>query len=336
MGIKDWCDEKINSEPVRYFDSLALGLSASFGCGVAYELGGLAAGIASGIAGTFLLGGTRVIRKGKENSFLRDGLLKRLWKYDHKRLYHAVDVGKDYLRTGFLAGLLTFSALAYINTFNLFKEKTLENRIVEVLKEDKYDKKANHLDMYINKELSAQEWLMSETKKQRIYLAKQINKVNSNPYDKWIRKYCDKYEVDKYIPKDFLKYDINCVKLIKGLIKTESDVKHDAVSEKGAIGPMQLMPRTAKDLKVNPYKPQENIAGGIMLVRDLLRSYKDVWVALNRYNCDRRVIDSAIKKSGSKNFWIYREYMRANDYTRSVKDFPVKVVAFASLPEVRP
>jgi len=43
----------------------------------------------------------------------------------------------------------------------------------------------------------------------------------------------------------------------------------DRTSEKGAIGPMQLMPATAKGLKVDPYDEDDNIRGGLLLIRQL-------------------------------------------------------------------
>jgi hypothetical protein len=43
----------------------------------------------------------------------------------------------------------------------------------------------------------------------------------------------------------------------------------DATSEKGAIGPMQLMPDTAKGLGVDPYDEDDNIKGGLMLIKQL-------------------------------------------------------------------
>ena len=43
----------------------------------------------------------------------------------------------------------------------------------------------------------------------------------------------------------------------------------DRTSEKGAIGPMQLMPNTAKGLGVDPYDEDDNIKGGLMLIKQL-------------------------------------------------------------------
>lgn len=53
-----------------------------------------------------------------------------------------------------------------------------------------------------------------------------------------------------------------------GIAMSENMFK-DRTSEKGAIGPMQLMPDTAKGLGVDPYDEDQNIKGGLMLIRQL-------------------------------------------------------------------
>ncbi len=74
--------------------------------------------------------------------------------------------------------------------------------------------------------------------------------------------------------------------LVKAVIHAESDYNPNAVSPKGARGLMQLMPRTAQDLKVcNTFDPKDNIRGGVRYLRFLLDTFKgDVSLALAAYN----------------------------------------------------
>ena len=64
--------------------------------------------------------------------------------------------------------------------------------------------------------------------------------------------------------------------LVEGVIRTESGLKSDAKSPKGAYGYMQLMPGTARDLGVDPKDPEQNVAGGVKYLKQQIDRFTKV------------------------------------------------------------
>lgn len=79
---------------------------------------------------------------------------------------------------------------------------------------------------------------------------------------------------------------------VESVAKTESGFDPAAVSPKGAVGVMQLMPATAKALGADANNPEQNIDAGARLLRELLLKYDgDVVKALAAYNAGEPAVD---------------------------------------------
>ena len=85
--------------------------------------------------------------------------------------------------------------------------------------------------------------------------------------------------------------------LITAVMESESGFNFAAVSNKGALGLMQLMPETAEMIGVDPYDPLSNILGGASHLRSLLTSYADkgeyaATYAVAAYNAGSNAVDT--------------------------------------------
>ena len=109
--------------------------------------------------------------------------------------------------------------------------------------------------------------------------------VNSVPLS-WKRVYpSSRKKIDQIIEKASKAYNVP-QNIIRGIIRAESGFNERAVSKAGAMGLMQLMPGTAKELGVtNPFDVEQNIEGGVKYLRKMLDRFDGNLIhALAAYN----------------------------------------------------
>lgn len=188
-------------------------------------------------------------------------------------------------------------------------QKTFEEVLREVMFENTNlgEGKGEKVNVLVKPEESIRELLLDSQK------LKEGNLRKSDVKDSLDAKY------DDIIKEASRKYNLP-PELIKAVIKAESNFNPIAISPKNAMGLMQLIPSTAKELGVeDPFDPYQNIMGGSKYLRMMIDRYNgNLFLALSAYNAGPSIVD---KTSGipdieeTKNYVdavirFYKEYSR--------------------------
>lgn len=119
----------------------------------------------------------------------------------------------------------------------------------------------------------------------RVYIRERASYRSSRFYSP------DKY--DKLISVASKQYGVDS-RLVKAIIKAESDFNPKAVSKKGAMGLMQIMPQNFQRLDIeDPFNPRENIMGGTRYFRYLYDRFDGkLALSLAAYNAGPTAVDN--------------------------------------------
>ena len=112
----------------------------------------------------------------------------------------------------------------------------------------------------------------SVSKKSKLIIKSRKKKPLSGKYSNYISQAAKRFNLDPH--------------LIKAVIKVESDFCPKAVSKHGALGLMQIMPKTAEELNLkDPFCPKENIMAGSKYLKQMLDLFNgDLKLSLAAYN----------------------------------------------------
>ena len=115
-------------------------------------------------------------------------------------------------------------------------------------------------------------------------------------------------QIDRYIDEAAARHHVD-PNLVRALVKVESNFNPRAVSSKGAMGLMQLMPATARMYAVsNPFDAAQNVDAGVRHLKGLLESFRgDVPLTLAAYNAGQGAVE---RNGGIPPYTETRNYVR--------------------------
>ncbi len=141
-------------------------------------------------------------------------------------------------------------------------QKALDNAALMIAVGRGREEAANYLD--------SQYMLATAARNALIAPPPEIPFASFTEFDTLIDRYANLHQVDSSV--------------VRAIIGAESMFNHAARSTAGAIGLMQLMPATARELGVDPRVPEQNIEGGVRYFAEQLKTFGSIELALVAYN----------------------------------------------------
>ena len=185
-------------------------------------------------------------------------------------------------------------------------------------------KSANAMSSQLGKNSEEVPSIMTDVKRNSMEPQIKLNKKEAL----FVRKYI-KYRGDCLVnvkKRSVIPFDIidsvfkiyNIPVELKYLAVIESELKPTALSHVGARGPWQLMPGTAKclGLKVNRHIDERtnfnlSTRAAARYLKDLYAQFDDWLLVIAAYNGGPKPVHTAIRESGSKNFWVIQKHLPA-------------------------